>query len=182
MGKREQQINGLELVSIRLVKDIPILSDNPVTSPQDAVRLLGSCMCDMDREVVCVINLRTDGIPINCNFASMGAVDWAVAHPREIFKSSILSNAASILMLHNHPSGKPQPSKADIMLTDRLIRAGEILGIPVLDHIIVGRNGIFFSLKKGDILERVEIDYKEECKDLSFTKPTVRGKPLMPKI
>ena len=135
MGKREQQINGLEVVSIRLVKDIPILSDNPVTSPQDAVRLLGSCMCDMDREVVCVINLRTDGIPINCNFASMGAVDWAVAHPREIFKSSILSNAASILMLHNHPSGKPQPSKEDIMLTDRLIRAGEILGIPVLDHI-----------------------------------------------
>ena len=70
--------------------------------PTDVVELLGQNMCDLDREVVCVINLRTDGIPLNCNFVSMGAVDECMAHPREIYKSAILSNATSIILLHNH--------------------------------------------------------------------------------
>ena len=154
MGQREQRTNRLEVVSIRLVKDAPILSEDPVTSPQDAVRLLGSRMCDMDREVVCVINLRADGRPINCNLASMGAVDWAVVHPREIFKSSILSNAASILMLHNHPSGNLMPSKLDNELTERIIQAGDILGIPVKDHIIVGRdNSRCYSFQAEGIID-----------------------------
>lgn len=81
------------------------------------MKLLGEHMCQLDREVLCIINLKASGIPINCNFISVGAVDQTLAHPREIFKSCILSNAASVLLLHNHPSGKLTPSKEDSMLT-----------------------------------------------------------------
>ena len=102
--------------------------------PMDVVELLGQNMCDLDREVVCVINMRTDGIPLNCNFVSMGAVDECMAHPREIYKSAILSNATSMILLHNHPSGKLSPSKWDTMITDRMLKIGELIGIPLRDH------------------------------------------------
>lgn len=94
----------LEVVSIRLVKDAPICSGHPIKKPEDAVELVGKYLCEMDREVLCVINLKTDGTPINCNIVSIGAIDETVAHPREIFKSSILCNASRIMLVHNHPS------------------------------------------------------------------------------
>ena len=95
----------LEVVSVRLVKDAPLFSDHRITSPQDAVKVVGDFLCEMDREVLCVINLRADGTPINCNIVSMGAVNQTIAEPRELFKASILSNAVQMLMMHNHPSG-----------------------------------------------------------------------------
>lgn len=63
---------------------------------------VGKYLCEMDREVLCVINLKTDGTPINCNIVSIGAIDETVAHPREIFKSSILCNASRMMLVHNH--------------------------------------------------------------------------------
>ena len=67
-------MSKLDVVSIRLVKDAPIMSDKPIGNPIAAVELLGKQLCDMDREVLCVINLKANGVPINCNFVSMGAV------------------------------------------------------------------------------------------------------------
>lgn len=101
--KNQETPFQLDVVSIRLVKDAPIMSGHPIKHPEDAVALIGEHLCEMDREVVCVINLKTDGTPINCNIASIGAIDQTVVHPREILKSSILCNAAKIIMLHNHP-------------------------------------------------------------------------------
>lgn len=92
----------LDVVSVRLVRNAPIFSDKKITTPEDAVSLLGELLCEMDREVLCVINLKSDGTPINCNFASMGAINQAIAEPRELFKSAILSNAATMILLHNH--------------------------------------------------------------------------------
>ena len=89
----------LEVVSIRLVKDARLLSERPICNPTEAVELLGEHMCQLDREVLCIINLKASGVPINCNFISVGAVDQTLAHPREIFKSCVLSNAASVLLL-----------------------------------------------------------------------------------
>ena len=77
----------------------------------------------------------------------MGSLNATVTEPREIFKSSILSNAASIIFLHNHPSGELQPSKEDINLTRRVELAGDVLGIPLLDHIILG-HGEYMSLRE----------------------------------
>ena len=92
------------------------MSGHPVKSPEDAVKLIGQELCEMDREVVCIINLKSDGTPINCTFASMGALDRSVAHPRELLKATILSNASTMIMIHNHPSGNLDPSIEDSYL------------------------------------------------------------------
>ena len=117
---KEKNPFNLDVVSVRLVKDAPIMSGHPITKPEDAVLLLGKHLCEMDREVLCVINMKTDGTPINCHFASIGCLNESMAHPREIFKASILSNAATIMLMHNHPSGNLTPSKHDTMMTDRM--------------------------------------------------------------
>lgn len=153
----------IDVVSIRLVKDGSVLSEKSIQVPLDAVEILGKEMCELDREVLCVINLRTNGVPINCNFVSMGAVDSAFAHPREIYKSSILSNATSMIMIHNHPSGNLTPSKWDTMITDRLLKLGDLIGIPLLDHIIVGGdNCSYFSFKEKGILKFDKNTYEDD--------------------
>lgn len=101
MQMEKQEPFQLDVVSIRLVRNAPLFSDRKITGPKDAVSLVGEMLCEMDREVVCVINLKSDGTPINCNFASMGAINQAVAEPRELFKSAILSNAAKMILVHN---------------------------------------------------------------------------------
>lgn len=153
----------IDVVSIRLVKDAPILCDKTIHEPIDAVEMLGKEMSELDREVLCVLNLRTNGVPVNCNFVSMGAVDSAFAHPREIYKSSILSNASAMILLHNHPSGNLNPSKWDTMITDRLLKLGDLIGIPLLDHIIVGGDNLsYFSFKEKGILEFDQTIYEDD--------------------
>ncbi len=98
-----------------------------------------------------VIALDTKAQPNSISTCSMGTLNASLVHPREVFKSAILSNAHSILLAHNHPSGDPTESMEDIKITERLVEAGKIIGISVLDHIIVG-DGNYISLKeKGHI-------------------------------
>jgi DNA repair protein RadC len=99
-----------------------------------------------DREHFVVAYLDTQGkINALCTI-SVGSMACSVVHPREVFKPAILASAASIILIHNHPSGDPTPSQTDIETTQRLVKAGELLGITVLDHIIVGGNN-YISLK-----------------------------------
>ena len=147
---QEQEPFKLEVVSVRLVKDAPLFSDHQLTSPKDAVKVVGDFLCEMDREVLCVINLKSDGTPINCNIVSIGAVNQTLAEPRELFKASILSNAAQMLMMHNHPSGSLEPSRQDVMMTNRILDLSELIGIRLVDHIIVGNDcNRYFSFKIG---------------------------------
>ena len=104
----------------------------------DVAELAKKELAKYDREVFGILNLNVKGQVINFNEVSIGSLCSTETHPREVFKSSILSNAGSIIAIHNHPSGDPTPSEADILCTKRLKEAGEILGIPLLDHIIVG--------------------------------------------
>ena len=167
----------LEVVSIRLVKDAPICSGHPITKPEDAVKLVGEYLCEMDREVLCVINLKTDGIPINCNIVSIGAIDETVAHPREIFKSSILCNASRIMLVHNHPSARLEPSKADVRLTDRMIKVGDLMGIPLIDHVIVGGdNRQYFSLRAREMIKNPAIPLQTNYRQLDFEPQLVAEK------
>ena len=167
----------LEVVSIRLVKDAPICSGHPITKPEDAVELVGKYLCEMDREVLCVINLKTDGTPINCNIVSIGAIDETVAHPREIFKSSILCNASRIMLVHNHPSSNLEPSKADVRLTDRMIKVGDLMGIPLVDHVIVGGdNSKYFSLRAREMLNSPDILLQSNYRQLDFESQLVAEK------
>lgn len=136
----------LKQVSIRLVEEVPILSLEPVSSPKEAARILAKWFESYDREVLTVVNLQADLRPINYTQVSIGDLSESLAHPREIFKAAILSNAASILLLHNHPSGSLKPSAEDRRITERIQQAGELMGIHLLDHIILGKNGDFFSI------------------------------------
>ncbi len=145
----------LETVAIRMVKAPPLYSDEQIISPKDVVRVLGRELEDYDREVLCVVNFRGDGRPINMNIVSMGTVNSAIVEAREIFKSSILSNAAKIMLLHNHPSGTAEPSMDDMKVTERIFIAAELMGIPLMDHIILGRQGAYYSfLEYGGIPDR----------------------------
>lgn len=128
----------LDLVSVRLVHDAPLLSDHKIDSPKAAVQVMGEFMSEVDREVMCVINLRSDGTLINGHIASIGALNQTLASPRELLKAAILSNAAQMILLHCHPSGSLVPSKEDIDVTNRMIEICDLIGIPLADHIIIG--------------------------------------------
>jgi len=121
-----------------MVREKPLYSTEPIDSPEKAVKLLADAIRDYDREVVCVINLNSALQPINLNICSMGAIDRAIVSPREVLKSSILSNATSVMLFHNHPSGNCQPSDQDVYITDRMQEVYELMGIKMLDHIIIG--------------------------------------------
>ena len=174
MTVKEVYKGQLEMASIRLVKDAPLMSKTPIESPETAVELLGDYLCQMDREIICVINLRSDGCPINCSICSIGAIDQAVAHPREIMKTAILSNAASIILLHNHPSGNLAPSKDDTMITDRMAGVCHLLGVPLVDHIIVGGdNKEYFSFREKGILPVKRARYEKDYQKLDMDSPHV---------
>ncbi|MBE5036176.1 JAB domain-containing protein [Gallibacter intestinalis] len=108
-------------------------------------------MQERDREVFSVVAINAKGQIIGVNDASIGDLFSAIMHPREILKYAILSNAAAIICIHNHPSGDPTPSQEDINSTVRLQDACEIIGIKLLDHIIVGENR-YSSLKNEQLI------------------------------
>ena len=171
MQMQEQEPFKLEVVSIRLVKDAPLFSDHKIISPADAVEVVGDFLCEMDREVMCIINLKSDGTPINCNIVSMGAVSQTIAEPRELFKASILSNAAKMIMVHNHPSGSLEPSKQDTMITDRMLKLTDLMGITLQDHVIVGGdNSQYFSFCEKGLLKHPDIYLSTDYKSLEFGK------------
>ena len=103
----------------------------------------------MDREHFVVILLDRKNAPIGINTVSIGSLTASVVHMRETFKAAILANAAAILCGHNHPSGDPEPSREDRALTKRLVDAGKLLGIAVVDHLIVG-DGTITSFSFAD--------------------------------
>lgn len=163
MTTRDNSKNKLNVVSVKLVKDAPIMSTKPILNALDAVELVGKELCELDREVCVVINLKASGIPINCHIASMGAVDTAICHPREILKTAILANAVKVVLVHNHPGQSLEPSKVDVMITDRLAQACEEMGIPLVDHIIVGGNNTeYFSFAAKDIMPFPKSTYETD--------------------
>ena len=128
----------LDKVAIRMVKEPPILSNEKIKSVEQARNLVARILKEYDREVFGVVTLNAKLMPINFTITSIGTLSFAVVGIADIFKTAILSNANAILVFHNHPSGDTEPSNEDIMLTTKLEEAGDILGIKVIDHLIVG--------------------------------------------
>ncbi|MGN8888385.1 JAB domain-containing protein [Blautia sp. HCP28S3_G10] len=159
---------GLDQVAVRLVKEAPLLSDEEISSPEDAVRILGDAFQDYDREVVGVVNLRSDNVPINMTIISMGTLNQSLVHPREVLKAAFLSNAASILLFHNHPSGSLEPSKDDIAITGRMQQLCMLAGVPVVDHIILGGNQSYYSFREKKILPMEQIHYSVDLNDVDL--------------
>ena len=142
----------INIVSIKMVKESSFLyQTRQILSPNDAYEMIKEQLEGLDREQFIIACLNTKNEPTNISVVSVGTLNKAIVHPREVFKTAILSNAASIMAFHNHPSGEITPSQQDIQLTNRLYEAGELLGIKLLDHLIIG-DGTFTSLKEKGYL------------------------------
>lgn len=139
---------SLPEVQIRLKDGPRVYTTEPISNPPAAVKLLSNIMKDLDREHCFVINLNSQLQPINFSCVSIGGLDRALVPVSNIFKSAILSNAASVIMLHNHPSGNSEPSPEDLAITKQIQEAGRLIDIPLIDHIIVSSTGQFRSLRE----------------------------------
>lgn len=142
----------VDIVSIKLVKESSFLYENrKVTSPSDAIELFRRFLSESDREqfIVCCMDIKNQSTSIKV--VSIGTLNSSLVHPREVFKAAILANSASIIVVHNHPSGDPTPSKEDINITVRLKEAGKIIGVDIIDHIIIG-DDTYVSLKEKGVL------------------------------
>ncbi len=121
-----------------------------VKTPDDVVTLVRSRLKGKKKEHFLALLLNTRNQLIKVSEISVGSLDTSIVHPREAFKEAITASAASVIFVHNHPSGDPEASEDDIKLTKRLAEAGEIVGIDVLDHIIISDTK-HLSLKREDL-------------------------------
>lgn len=150
--KKSLPSKRVDIVSIRMIKESSILYKNrKVNSPTEAYNLITEFLKDYDREHLIVCSLDTKNQPTNINVVSIGTLNSSLVHPREVFKPAILSNAASIIIYHNHPSGDPSASSEDVSVTQRIKECGKLLGIDLIDHIIIGDER-FVSLKEKGVI------------------------------
>lgn len=151
--------NGINLVRIQMVPGYRLVSDTQITGPEEAVDFLTTQFTNMDREIFMVLNLTSSMEVINLDICSVGTLNYTCVHPREVFKSAIVSNAASIIVIHNHPSGSLVPSQQDIDITQRLVCAGKLLGIEVMDSLIIGpQEHTLCSLRQQEYMDVMEVD------------------------
>ena len=136
---------------VRLVRERDHMTAQ-VTTPADAARVACEMLQDSDREVFLVLALSTANRIIGAHCAHTGTVDASVASPRECFKFALLVNARSVIVAHNHPSGNLEPSRADVAVSKQLKAAGEALGVPLVDSLVVGFDGRYTSLVERGLL------------------------------
>jgi len=122
-----------------------------VKSPEDVIKAVKNKVKGKKKEHFFVLSLDTRNHLIESEEVSKGNLDSSIVHPREVFQKAISNSAASVIFVHNHPSGDPTPSNDDIQLTKRLIKVGELIGIEVLDHIVVCDNA-HLSMKARNLL------------------------------
>lgn len=126
----------------------PVVIGRTLGTPSISAAALTTLLQDEPGEVFAILCLSTKHRVIAYHEVSRGTLDATLVHPREVFKAALLANAAAIILTHNHPSGDPTPSPDDHQLTRRLVDAGRLIGVEVLDHIIVGE-GRYFSFREG---------------------------------
>lgn len=122
-----------------------------ITSPNDVCNLFMDELRYDKKEKFIIVLLNTKSEIISKELISIGNLNSSIVHPREVYKYAIKKSAASVLFIHNHPSGNPDPSKNDKNITRRLTEVGEIIGIDVIDHIIIGNNR-YFSFKENNLI------------------------------
>jgi DNA repair protein RadC len=136
-----------------LVKARKQTVSNPRTVQEVLSKVLNSeNEVDRMKEHFWVIGLSTRNAIQYIDLVSLGTLNASLVHPREVFRFSILKAVSSIILSHNHPSGDPEPSEEDLRITKRLVEAGKIIGIEVLDHIVIGSRGSFCSFKERGII------------------------------
>lgn len=147
-------LQKIDIVRVKLDTEKSIYSDENIDSPEKMVSVVGSEIKDLANECVFLANLNTKNQIINMSVISQGTINQSLLHPREIFNKAILSNASGVMLFHNHPSGDITPSKQDKEITEKIAFSGELLGIKLLDHIIVGAgNFAYFSFAKENLID-----------------------------
>jgi len=142
------------LSAVELAKRINMdhfLIKEKILSPEDVYSIVAQDMRYLKKEVFRVVFLDTKNKVIDYEDISVGSLNASIVHPREVFNRAIKKSSAGIILIHNHPSGNSKPSDEDIKITKRLIKAGELLGINVLDHVIIGV-GEYFSMKEEKMI------------------------------
>ncbi len=136
---KKEKCLGIPIYRVSLVREREMCCyDKRIRSSANVSEMLRRYLADVDREHFVLVLLDRKNKVIGLHTVSIGSLTASVVHPREVFKVAILSNAAAVIFGHNHPSGDPTPSSEDKALTSRLIEAGEILGMQVLDHVVIG--------------------------------------------
>ena len=158
----------LDRVAIRMVKEPPLYSSEPLRSPEAAVKVIADMLRQYDREAFCIVNLRNDLSPINMNIVSTGTLNASLAHPREILKSAVLSNASATMLFHNHPSGNLTPSREDTEITDRMSKLFALADMPLLDHIIIGNGDQYYSFKENSVMPIGTQMFARDPADITF--------------
>ena len=145
--------SSINIYKIKMIKENTVEYSNTIKSPCDVDALARDVleMHEMAEENFIILCLNTKNKIAGVHTVSKGSLNASIVHPREVFKAAMLNNASGIICLHNHPSGDPEPSREDIEITHRLVNAGNILGIKVLDHIIIG-DGRYISLKEQGMM------------------------------
>lgn len=143
----------VDIVSLKMVKESSRLyKPRHINTPLDAAALIRDLLADSDREKIMAICLDSKNQPTCITTVSIGTLTSSTAHPREIFKTAITSNSAGIILAHNHPSGDLSPSRDDITTTERLKEAGDLLGIDLLDHLIIGQGDRYLSFREQGLM------------------------------
>ena len=155
MSKEKHRVQIKELtVHYRYRSEPAELAARPRFScPRDATQYLEGILSRESVEVFLILCLTTKHSPIAYHELSRGTLDATLVHPREVFKVAFLANAACLILGHNHPSRDPTPSAEDLSLTKTLVEAGSLLGVKIIDHIIIGRDGRYHSFRERGLLE-----------------------------
>lgn len=138
-------------VKIQLVRETKPVKKYVIKNPRDVYELVKKGLRNADREIFLGISLNTRNKVLGINTVSVGSLNASIVHPREVFKPAILQNATGIILAHNHPSGDEKPSEEDLEITRRLVEAGKLLGIEIIDHVIVGNK--FYSFADNDLIK-----------------------------
>lgn len=145
---------NIDIIRLKMIKEDCVKYDarKPISAPKNAYDIAKEVGMDENaEEEFWIMCLDTKNKPCGFHMISRGSLNSSIVHPREVFKRALLNNAASIMLYHNHPSGNPEPSQQDIETTKRLRDAGDIIGIQVLDHLILG-DGTYCSLKERGLM------------------------------
>jgi DNA repair protein RadC len=151
--KREVRVvYRLPAIHLAVVRERTVTAGTrAIRRPRDAAAVAREFIGDYDREHVVALLLDAKHRVLALHTVAVGHLDSAPVHPREVFKAALLVNAAALILAHNHPSGDPEASRADRDLTRRIAHAGALLGIPVLDHVIIGVDG-YTSLREQGVI------------------------------
>jgi len=136
--KPNQSAKRVDIVSIKLVEEGSVrYKGRTIHRPDDGYTLMKEFLDGLDWEHFLVVSLDTKNQPVSVNVCHIGSLNASLVHPREVLKVAILSNAAFVMVGHDHPSGNTEPSREDIEVTKRLKEACELMGIHLLDHLII---------------------------------------------